>query len=81
MLPHTLPLTFSITISSLPHAHTDTDTHMHAAQCQKTVNMYSCDRNACMQTDVDKSGSKLAFQPAARFAPVMDQVHDALSEG
>ena len=54
---------------------------MHAAQCQKTVNMYSCDRNACMQTDVDKSGSKLAFQPAARFAPVMDQVHDALSEG
>jgi hypothetical protein len=33
---------------------------------------------ACAQGDQDEDGSKLAFQPAARFAPVMDQVYSEL---
>ena len=35
----------------------------------------------CRLKGMRAGGSKLAFQPAARFAPIMDQVHDALSEG
>ena len=49
---------------------------MHAAlQPEAAMNQ------PAMQTDGDKNGSKLAFQPAARFAPIMDQVHDALCDG
>ena len=45
--------------------------------------LHSCTKTCLLatQTDGDKNGSKLAFQPAARFAPIMDQVHDALCDG
>jgi hypothetical protein len=68
----------------LPCLFNGTQSEIHATtagtMCACSCFMLQC-RNYLFlvaQNDTDEDGSKLAFQPAARFGPVMDQVHDDL---